>query len=77
MRAPKMKQAEELSMQFSVNQIVKGRVCGTFVILGFRNIDGEIHAQLKEVSPHDFSITGRGEIALPVNALVPAVSAKA
>ena len=51
-----------------LNQIVQGRV-GTFVILGFRNIDGVESAQLKEVDPTDFTNTNRGEIALPLSIL--------
>lgn len=54
---------------FKVNQIVKGKRAGTFVILAFRSIGGEQYAQVKEVCP----VTGkarRGEMALPVDALV-------
>lgn len=55
-------------MTFKVNQIVKGQRAGTFVILGFRTIGGEQYAQLK---PYDeaSSTTGRGEIALPLDAI--------
>ncbi len=55
-------------MNFSVNQIVKGAVAGTFVIIGFRKIAGEDYAQVKEYC----QVTGkvnRGEIALPLTAL--------
>lgn len=55
-------------MTFHINQIVRGRTSGHFVILSFRMIDDEQYAQLKEVDP----ITGRtycGEFALPVTAL--------
>lgn len=55
--------------EFSLNQIVKGKVAGTFVILGFRKIDGEDFAQLKEVNPNDHTQTGGGELALPLTAL--------
>lgn len=51
-----------------INQIVKGKVCGTFVILGFRNIDGEEYAQLKAINP-DTHKPLRGELALPVESL--------
>ncbi len=53
---------------FHTGQIVKGTRCGTFAILGFRVINGEVRAQLKEVDPK----TGkayRGEIALPLTAI--------
>lgn len=53
----------------NVNEIVKGKVAGTFVILGFRNIDGEEYAQVKEVNPNDHTQTAPGEIALPLTAL--------
>lgn len=52
-----------------INQIVKGKVAGFFVILAFRNVGGEQYAQLKEVNPQDFTQTKRGEICLPVSAL--------
>ena len=55
-------------MNFQVNQIVKGQVAGTFVILSFRNIGGEQMAQVKAYN----SVTGktaRGEFALPLSAL--------
>jgi hypothetical protein len=58
-------------MEFELNQIVKGKVAGTFVILGFRNIGGEQYAQLKEVNPNNYEETRPGEIALPVNNLMP------
>ena len=54
---------------FKVNQIVKGKAAGTFVILGFRMIAGEYYAQLKEVNPRDHTQTGHGELALPVDAI--------
>ena len=52
-----------------MNQIVKGKVSGFFIILGFRNINGEDYAQLKCVDSKDFTKTARGEIALPIEAL--------
>lgn len=55
---------------FSVNQIVKGKVTGTFVILGFRMIDGEEYAQLKCVNPNNHSETSPGEFALPIEDLM-------
>ena len=54
---------------YTVNQIVKGRVAGTFVILGFRTIDGVEHAQLKVINPKDHSQYAPGEIALPITAI--------
>ena len=55
-------------MNFQVNQIVKGQSAGTFVILGFRTIGGEQYAQLK-VYDEASGKTGRGEIALPLDAI--------
>ena len=54
---------------FSINQIVKGHVAGTFVILGFRLIDNEEYAQLKAVNPNDHSQVAVGELSLPITAL--------
>ena len=53
-----------------INQIVKGHKAGTFVILGFRIIGGESYAQLKAVNPSNHTQTARGELALPLTALV-------
>ncbi len=53
-----------------INQIVKGRFAGTFVVLGFRTIGQVEHAQLKEVHPQDYTRTMPGEIALPIDCLV-------
>lgn len=56
-------------MNFQVNQIVKGSKAGLFIILGFRTIGGEMYAQVKEYD----AVSGkarRGEMALPVSALV-------
>ena len=55
-------------MNFQVNQIVKGKVCGTFVILGFCTIGGEQMAQLKEVHPVTHQ-PARGELALPLDCI--------
>lgn len=55
---------------FQINQIVKGKRAGTFVVLGFRTIGGEQHAQLKPVNPANHAEHGVGEIALPFDALI-------
>jgi hypothetical protein len=55
---------------FQVNQIVKGKTAGQFVILAFRTIGGEQYVQVKEIC----TVTGRarrGEMALPVSAIHP------
>lgn len=64
---PDLTASKEIDM--NINQIVKGKVAGTFIILGFRKIGGEDYAQLKEVNPNDYTQTMRGEIALPITAL--------
>jgi hypothetical protein len=53
---------------FQINQIVKGHVCGTFVILGFRIIGNQECAQLKEIHPvtHEWA---RGELCLPLDCI--------
>lgn len=50
---------------FKVNQIVRGKVCGVFVILGFRNGG----AQLKEVNPANLTETAPGELFLPLDCI--------
>jgi hypothetical protein len=53
-----------------INQIVKGKFAGTFVILGFfEQQDGEQWAQVKEVNPANHSQVAAGELALPINLL--------
>jgi len=47
--------------------VVYGTRCGKFVILGFRNIAGEMVADCKEIGPN--GQLGRGEICLPVDCI--------
>lgn len=54
---------------FSVNQIVKGKRAGVFVILALRTVGGEQGAQLKAVDPTDHTKTARGELFLPLDCL--------
>jgi len=54
--------------KFNINEIVKGNAAGTFVILGFRTIDGEDYAQVKPYNPATKK-TDNGEFALPLNKL--------
>lgn len=54
--------------KFHTNEIVQGKVSGTFVILGFRTVGDVQYAQLKEIHPVTHR-TARGEICLPVSAL--------
>tara|TARA_R110002167_G_scaffold47872_4_gene141447 strand:+ start:311 stop:529 length:219 start_codon:yes stop_codon:yes gene_type:complete len=60
---------KEGNKMLTINQIVKGKVAGYFVVLGFRTVGGEKYAQLKCVNPANFSQTSGGELALPVSAL--------
>ena len=55
---------------FKLNQIVKGKKAGTFVIIGFRKINNEDYAQLKEVNPRNYIETAIGEIALPLTSIL-------
>ena len=52
-----------------VNQIVKGIKAGTFVVLGFRSIDGQDYAQVKGVNPANYAQTSGGEFGLPLTAI--------
>ena len=54
---------------FKLNHIVKGKKAGTFVIIGFRKINNEDYAQLKEVNPRNYTETAIGEIALPLTSI--------
>ena len=54
---------------YQVNQIVKGIKAGTFVVLGFRSINGQDYAQVKSVNPANYAQTSGGEFALPLTAI--------
>lgn len=54
---------------FNINQIVKGKVAGSFIILALRTVGGEQGAQVKPYNPAT-GATGRGEMFLPLTALV-------
>ena len=51
-----------------IGHIYNGIRAGRFVVLALREIGGEQFAQVKEVGPA--GQLGRGEIALPITALV-------
>ncbi len=53
---------------FSINQIVKGKA-GTFLIVGFRSIEGSEWVQVKSVNPANHSQVAKGEMALPLTAI--------
>ena len=55
---------------FNINQIVKGKRAGTFVVLGFRTVAGEQLVQVKPVNPSNHAQHGVGELALPADALM-------
>jgi len=54
--------------KFSVNQIVKGKVCGFFVVLGYRVLNDRRFVQVKPYNPKTGE-TSRGEIAFEESAL--------
>ena len=56
---------------FAANQIVRGIVAGTFVILGMRSIGGEDGAQVKPVNSENHTETGAGEFWLPLTSIKP------
>lgn len=64
------KHKREKTKMFNVNQIVKGKRAGTFVILAFRTVGGEQGAQLKPVNPNNRAEHGAGEMFLPLDCLV-------
>lgn len=55
-------------MKFSINQIVKGKVAGFFVIIGFREINNIQYAQLKRYCQETGEAL-RGELCLPLDAI--------
>lgn len=55
---------------FAVNEIVKGKVAGHFVILAFRTMHGTEGVQAKSVNPANFTETAPGEMFLPFDAIV-------
>lgn len=64
-----------MEQKFSVNQIVKGKVAGHFVVLGYRpNAFGD--RMLVQVKPYDpkTGAVSRGEMAFEEDSLVAAVS---
>jgi len=65
-----MSKTQKQTNEFNINQIVKGKQAGVFVILGFRHdLGNEIFAQVKCVNPKNFAETSPGEFALPLTAL--------
>jgi hypothetical protein len=58
-----------MKQMFSINQIVKGKTAGTFVIVGFRSIEGSEWVQVKSVNPANHSQVAKGEMALPLTAI--------
>ena len=55
-------------MKFSINQIVKGKVAGQFIVLGYRTIAGETFVQVKPYNPITGK-AGKGEMAFTEDAL--------
>jgi len=57
---------------FSVGQIVKGHVAGTFRVLGFRDdLGSELVAMLREVNPANHADEAPGQIGLEVSLIRP------
>ena len=54
---------------FNLNQIVKGKNAGTFVIVGFRTVGFDDGVQVKSVNPNDHTQVASGEIFLPFDAI--------
>ena len=53
---------------FQINSIVKGKVCGVFVVLNRRLAHGETYYDLKSINPYTQQ-TERGQLSLPESAL--------
>lgn len=54
---------------FNINQIVRGKVAGVFVILGFRRVNRVEMAVLKSVNPTNLGQVLPGELWLEVDSL--------
>lgn len=54
---------------FNINQIVKGKKAGVFVVLAHRTVGGEHGCQVKPVNPANHDQHGDGEFFLPNDAL--------
>lgn len=46
---------------FELNQIVRGKVAGVFVVVGKGIVLGQLHYSVKEVNPANLAETARGE----------------
>ena len=55
---------------FKKGQIVKGKVLGTFLVMGHKMVGGMPMVVVKEVNPADHNQVGRGQLCLPAEALV-------
>jgi hypothetical protein len=64
--------ARSLTSDLKAGEVVRGRVTGTFRILGFRMLDGgEEYAQLVAVNPLNHNEKARGVLTLAVSNLRP------
>jgi len=60
-----------------INQIVKGKTAGTFVIVGFFSRNVESYVYLKEINPVDFSnLTPVKIIVMPISEIIPDLGSK-
>jgi hypothetical protein len=60
-----------LNHNFRLNQIVRGKNAGVFVILDFKRIADIPMAILKAVNPENLSETTPGQIALDIASIKP------
>ena len=58
-------------MTYQLNQIVKGKKAGTFVIVGFRTVGFDDGVQVKSVNPSNHTQVAPGEMFLPMDAIKP------
>ena len=62
--------------KFNVNQIVKGKVCGYIIVLGYRVLNGREFVQVKPYCDKTKQAL-RGEMALEESVLVEVLSTEA
>ena len=56
---------------FEIGYIVKGRVCGVFVVVGFKTIGGQPMIVCKEVNPNNHSEMRHSKLYFGPSDIIP------
>jgi hypothetical protein len=65
-----MRRKEDGTM-FAINQIVRGKVAGVFVVVGKGFVMGALHYSVKAVNPDNLAETAPGEMLFSEDMLKP------